>query len=353
MKIMRKRSKRPGLPPGTLVYVGDNKHVKSSIKIFDYNADSITETDIKNPDELATCLADNTVSWINITGLNDLELIEKIGNIFDIHPLVMEDIVNTDHRPKFEEYDEYYYSIVKMLTWDEKNAEMNSEQVSFILGKNYLITFQEIEGDVFDSIRERLRKNKGRVRREDSDYLCYALMDSIVDNYFTVLENIAEDTEQLEDTLLKNADSSVLQRIHQLKRQLIFMRKSVWPLREILNNIDRLESDLVKSSSKLFFRDVYDHTIQIIDTVENLRDIVTGMLDIYLSTISNRMNEVMKVLTIIATIFIPLTFLAGIYGMNFQYMPELAWKFGYPMALGAMGLVGIIMLVFFRRKKWL
>ena len=350
---MRKRSKRPGLPPGTLVYVGDNKHVKSSIKIFDYNADSITETDIKNPDELATCLADNTVSWINITGLNDLELIEKIGNIFEIHPLVMEDIVNTDHRPKFEEYDEYYYSIVKMLTWDEKNAEMNSEQVSFILGKNYLITFQEIEGDVFDSIRERLRKNKGRVRREDSDYLCYALMDSIVDNYFTVLENIAEDTEQLEDTLLKNADSSVLQRIHQLKRQLIFMRKSVWPLREILNNIDRLESDLVKSSSKLFFRDVYDHTIQIIDTVENLRDIVTGMLDIYLSTISNRMNEVMKVLTIIATIFIPLTFLAGIYGMNFQYMPELAWKFGYPMALGAMGLVGIIMLVFFRRKKWL
>jgi len=178
-------------------------------------------------------------------------------------------------------------------------------------------------------------------------------MDSIVDNYFYVLETIAEETELLEDNLLKNADSSVLQRIHQLKRQLIFMRKSVWPLREILNNIDRLESDLVKSSSKLFFRDVYDHTIQIIDTVENLRDIVTGMLDIYLSTISNRMNEVMKVLTIIATIFIPLTFLAGIYGMNFQYMPELAWKFGYPMALGAMGLVGIIMLVFFRRKKWL
>jgi len=353
MKIMRKRSKRPGLPPGTLVYVGDNKHVKSSIKIFDYNADNITETDIKNPNELATCLADNTVSWINITGLNDLELIEKIGNIFEIHPLVMEDIVNTDHRPKFEEYDEYYYSIVKMLTWDEKNAEMNSEQVSFILGKNYLITFQEIEGDVFDTIRERLRKNKGRVRREDSDYLCYTLMDSIVDNYFYVLETIAEETELLEDNLLKNADSSVLQRIHQLKRQLIFMRKSVWPLREILNNIDRLESDLVKSSSKLFFRDVYDHTIQIIDTVENLRDIVTGMLDIYLSTISNRMNEVMKVLTIIATIFIPLTFLAGIYGMNFQYMPELAWKFGYPMALGAMGLVGIIMLVFFRRKKWL
>ena len=353
MKIMRKRSKRPGLPPGTLVYVGDNKHVKSSIKIFDYNADDITETDIKNPDELATCLADNTVSWINITGLNDLELIEKIGNIFDVHSLVMEDIVNTDHRPKFEEYDEYYYSIVKMLTWDEKNAEMNSEQVSFILGKNYLITFQEIEGDVFDTIRDRLRKNKGRVRREDSDYLCYTLMDSIVDNYFYVLETIAEETELLEDKLLKNADSSVLQRIHQLKRQLIFMRKSVWPLREILNNIDRLESDLVKSSSKLFFRDVYDHTIQIIDTVENLRDIVTGMLDIYLSTISNRMNEVMKVLTIIATIFIPLTFLAGIYGMNFQYMPELAWKFGYPMALGAMGLVGIIMLVFFRRKKWL
>jgi len=267
--------------------------------------------------------------------------------------LVLEDVVNTDHRPKFEEYDEYYYSIVKMLTYDDKKKEINSEQVSFILGKNYLITFQEIEGDVFDSIRERLRKNKGRVRREDSGYLCYTLMDSIVDNYFSVLETIADETEQLEDILLKNADSSVLQRIHQLKRQLIFMRKSVWPLREILGSIDRLESDLIKSGSKLFFRDVYDHTIHIIDTVENLRDIVTGMLDIYLSTVSNRMNEVMKVLTIIATIFIPLTFLAGIYGMNFQYMPELSWKFGYPMALGAMGLVGIIMLVFFRRKKWL
>ncbi|MBU0713099.1 magnesium/cobalt transporter CorA [bacterium] len=352
MKIMRKRYKRPGLPPGTLVYVGDNKHVKSTIKIFDYNTDSITETDIKNPDELATCLADNTVSWINITGLNDLGLIEKIGKIFDVHPLVLEDIVNTDHRPKFEEYDEYYYSIVKMLTYDDKKKEINSEQVSFILGKNYLITFQEIKGDVFDTIRERLRKNKGRVRREDSDYLCYTLMDSIVDNYFYVLETIAEETELLEGILLKNADSSVLQRIHQLKRQLIFIRKSVWPLREILNNIDRLESDLVKSSSKLFFRDVYDHTIHIIDTVENLRDIVTGMLDIYLSTVSNRMNEVMKVLTIIATIFIPLTFLAGIYGMNFQYMPELAWKFGYPLALTVMGSIGIIMLVFFKRKKW-
>lgn len=349
---MRKRYKRPGLPPGTLVYVGDNKHVKSTIKIFDYNTDSITETDIKNPDELATCLADNTVSWINITGLNDLGLIEKIGKIFDVHPLVLEDIVNTDHRPKFEEYDEYYYSIVKMLTYDDKKKEINSEQVSFILGKNYLITFQEIKGDVFDTIRERLRKNKGRVRREDSDYLCYTLMDSIVDNYFYVLETIAEETELLEGILLKNADSSVLQRIHQLKRQLIFIRKSVWPLREILNNIDRLESDLVKSSSKLFFRDVYDHTIHIIDTVENLRDIVTGMLDIYLSTVSNRMNEVMKVLTIIATIFIPLTFLAGIYGMNFQYMPELAWKFGYPLALTVMGSIGIIMLVFFKRKKW-
>lgn len=353
MKIMRKRSKRPGLPPGTLVYVGDNKNVESSIRIFDYNSDVLKEYEIQNPEELEHCLDEDTVSWINITGLNDLELIEKIGKVFDIHPLVLEDIVNTDHRPKFEEYDDYYYSIVKMLTYNEKNAEMNSEQVSFILGKNYLITFQEIEGDVFDAIRERLRKNKGRVRRENSDYLCYTLMDSIVDNYFIVLENIAEETEQLEDILLKNASSSVLQRIHKLKRQLIFMRKSVWPLREILNNIDRMESELVKSSSKLFFRDVYDHTIQIIDTVENLRDIVTGMLDIYLSTVSNGMNEVMKVLTIIATIFIPLTFIAGIYGMNFQFMPELAWKIGYPLALTAMAFVGIVMLIFFKRKNWI
>ncbi|MBN2601564.1 MAG: magnesium/cobalt transporter CorA [Candidatus Marinimicrobia bacterium] len=351
---MRKQIKQPGLLPGTLVYVGDNEGVKSTIKLIDYNAEKIIETDVQNPEELIACLKKDTVSWINITGLNDLELIEKVGQIFEIHPLILEDIVNTDHHPKFEEYDDYYYSIVKMLTYNDQKKEMNSEQVSFVLGENYLITFQEIEGDVFDSIRERLRKNKGRVRRENADYLYYTLLDSIVDNYFLVLETIAEETEQLEDHLLiKVTDSSIMQRIHQLKRQLIFMRKSVWPLREILSSIDRLESDLVKNNSKLFFRDVYDHTIQIMDTVENLRDIVTGMLDIYLSTVSNRMNEVMKVLTIIATIFIPLTFIAGVYGMNFQFMPELRWKLGYPLVLATMLSVGVSMLLFFRRKKWL
>lgn len=353
MKIMRKRSKTPGLPPGTLVYIGDNQDVPTTLTLFDYNAESLTEKKIQDPAELETCLADDTVSWININGLNDMETIRKIGEIFDIHPLVLEDIVNTENRPKFEEYGQSCYSIAKILTYEPSREELNSEQISFVIGKNYLLTFQEREGDVFETIRERLRKNRGRIRRENSDYLFYALLDAIVDHYFNVLEYIAETTEQLEDNLLKDADSSVLQRIHNLKRQLIFTRKTVWPLREALGQIDRLESDLVMDETKLFFRDVYDHTIQIMDTVENLRDIVTGMLDIYLSTVSNRMNEVMKVLTIIATIFIPLTFIAGIYGMNFQYMPELGWKFGYPLALGLMALLGLGMLLFFRRRNWL
>lgn len=350
---MRKREKKPGLPPGTLIYIGDNQDVKTSITLFDYDGESLEELTIGEPEKLQSYLAENRVSWSNINGLTDVDTIKKIGEIFEIHPLVLEDIVNTDHRPKFEDYGKYYFSVVKMLTYDVKNNELNSEQVSFIIGDNYLLTFQEIEGDVFDTIRERLRRNKGRVRREKADYLFYTLIDAIVDNYFNTLEYIAEETEQLEELLLNDADTSVLQRIHRLKRDLIFMRKSVWPLREVLNNIDRLEPDLVRDSTKLFFRDVYDHTIQIIDTIENLRDIVTGMLDIYLSTVSNRMNEVMKVLTIIATIFIPLTFIAGVYGMNFQYMPELDWKFGYPLILGVMVLLGLGMMLFFRRKKWL
>ncbi|HDP67327.1 MAG TPA: magnesium/cobalt transporter CorA [Candidatus Marinimicrobia bacterium] len=350
---MRKRKKKPGLPPGTLVYIGDNQDVKTSMTLFDYDAESLEEVTISEPAKLQSYLAENRVAWININGLTDVDTIRKIGEIFKIHSLVLEDIVNTDHRPKFEDYGKYYFSVVKMLTYDVKNAEINSEQVSFITGDNYLLTFQEIEGDVFETIREHLRRNKGRVRRAKADYLFYTLIDAIVDNYFNALEYVAEETEQLEELLLNDADTSVLQRIHRLKRELIFMRKSVWPLREVLNNIDRLEPDLFQDSTKLFFRDVYDHTIQIIDTIENLRDIVTGMLDIYLSTVSNRMNEVMKVLTMIATIFIPLTFIAGIYGMNFQYMPELNWKSGYPLVLGVMVLLGLGMVMFFRRKKWL
>jgi magnesium transporter len=353
MKLLQKRKKSPGSPPGTLEYIGDSRTTKISIDLIDYDPENVTESTILELTDLAMCFESSQVSWINITGLQDTDIIEKIGKMFNVHPLNLEDIVNTDHRPKFEEYDDYYFIIMKMLVYDDKHREMNCEQVSMVLGKNFLLTFQEVEGDVFNTIRERIRKNKGRIRREKSDYLCYALIDAIVDHYFHVLEHIADETEELEDKLLADSSTSIVRRIYELKRQLIFLRKSVWPLREVLSNIDRSESELIQDNSKLYFRDVYDHTIQIIDTIENLRDIVTGMLDLYLSTVSNKMNEVMKVLTIIATIFIPLTFIAGIYGMNFQFMPELAWKCGYPLALLVMILVGIVMLVFFKRKKWL
>jgi magnesium transporter len=353
MKLYRRRNKKTGLPPGTLVYLGDSVGQKTTIELIDYNSEGYTKKTIQDVKELETCLNEKTVSWININGLNDLAIIEEIGRIFKIHPLVLEDIVNTDQRPKFQDYEEYFYIVLKMLTYDEQQGEIQVEQVSMILGSNYLITFQEHEGDVFDIIRERIQKNKGKVRKELSDYLSYVLIDAIVDHYFNVMEWIADETERMESDLLENPTSSILKRIHDMRHQLIFLRKSVWPLRESLVGLERSESELIKDSTKVFFQDIYDHTIQIIDTVENLRDIVTGMLDVYLSTVSNRMNEVMKVLTIIATIFIPLTFIAGVYGMNFRFMPELSWRYGYPVVLVLMLFVGIAMLVYFRRRKWL
>lgn len=353
MKIMRRGKKRPGSPPGTLVFVGEETVERVAISLIDYNRDSLTEKEIENISDLETCIHRNTVSWININGLHDIRIMEEIGRIFGVHPLILEDILNTDHRPKFEEHDDYYYIILKMLTYDREQRSLVTEQVSIILGSNYVLTFQEREGDVFDVIRERLRKNRGRLRKEGEDYLLYTLMDAVVDYYFVVLESITGDTENLEDRLLNSPTPATLQKIHDLKRELIFMRKSVWPLREILSGLVRTESERIRESSRMFFRDVYDHTIQIMDTVETLRDIVSGMLDVYLSTVSNRMNEVMKVLTIIATIFIPLTFIAGVYGMNFQFMPELDWKLGYPIVLGIMVLVGLVMLLFFKRRKWI
>ncbi len=353
MKLYRRRNKKTGLPPGTLVYLGDSIEQKTTIELIDYNSEGYTKKTIQDVKELETCLNEKTVSWININGLNDLAIIEEVGRIFNIHPLVLEDIVNPDQRPKFQDYEKYFYIVLKMLTYDEQQGEIQAEQVSMILGSNYLITFQEHEGDVFDIIRERIQKNKGRVRKELSDYLSYVLIDAIVDYYFTVMEWIADETELMESDLLENPSSSILKRIHDMRHQLIFLRKSVWPLRESLAGLERSESELIKDSTKVFFQDIYDHTIQIIDTVENLRDIVTGMLDVYLSTVSNRMNEVMKVLTIIATIFIPLTFIAGVYGMNFRVMPELSWRYGYPAVLVLMLAVGIAMLIYFGRKKWL
>jgi magnesium transporter len=290
---------------------------------------------------------------MNVDGLHQVEILEKLGECYGLHPLVLEDILNTDQRPKMEDYGEYIYIVLKALDYNDKSNEIETEQISLILGSNFVFSFQEREGDTFDPIRERIRNGKGRIRSMGADYLAYALVDSIVDNYFIILEKLGEKIEFLEDKLVSHPTPETLQTIHHLRREMIFLRKAVWPLREVINSLERGESSLVKESTRLYLRDVYDHTIQTIDTIETYRDMVSGMLDIYLSSVSNRLNSVMKVLTIIATIFMPLTFLAGVYGMNFKYMPELGWRWGYPLIWLIMVGIGVLMLIFFRKKKWL
>ena len=352
-KFIKKRSKKAGLPPGTLVHIGERKTEKIKITIMDYDE---TQFQVKETETLEECYPFKgrpTTIWINIDGIHDIETLEKLGDCFGLHPLTLEDILNTDQRPKIEDYGEYIFIVLKMLYTDNKAGVILAEQVSLILGQNFVISFQEQEGDIFNPVRERIRNGKGRIRKMGADYLVYSLLDSIVDNYFIILEKLGEKIEFLEEKLIINPVPETINMIHKLKREMIFLRRSVWPLREVIGSIERGESSLIKDSTRIYLRDVYDHTIQVIDTIETFRDILSGMLDIYLSSVSNRMNAVMKVLTIIATIFMPLTFIAGIYGMNFKYMPELEWRLGYPVILLFMVSIGVLMLVSFRKKKWL
>jgi magnesium transporter len=352
-KLFGKRAKEVGLPPGTLVHIGDRKVERTKITLIDYDEAQLQEKELETVDECFPFKDKPTVTWINIDGIHQVEIIEKIGRHFNIHPLILEDILNTGQRPKMEDFEDYIFVVVKMIYYDEKDNEIKAEQLSLLIGPNFVISLQEKEGDVFDPVRDRIRKAKGRIRKMKADYLAYALLDTIVDHYFVVLEKLGEKIEDMEEELVTNPTPETLQTIHTLKRDLISLRKSIWPLREVVNNMERGESSLINESTGIYLRDVYDHTIQVIDTIETFRDMVSGMLDIYLSSISNKMNEVMKVLTIIATIFIPLTFIAGLYGMNFKYIPELEWHWGYPVLLFVMAGIGFLMLVYFRRKRWL
>lgn len=357
-KFIKKASKTIGQAPGSIIYVGEKKIEEPRISIIDYDEKSFQEKEVKNVEECFPFKESPTITWINIDGLHDTDIISKIGNYFGIHHLILEDIANTSQRPKFEESGKYIFVVLNMLYFDEKDNETKAEQVSFVFGTNFVISFQEQEGDVFNPIRGRIRDNKGRIRKSGADYLAYVLVDAVVDNYFIILEKLGEKIANMEDELVANPSTRKLQTIQDLKRDIIFLRKSVWPLREIISGLQRTESDLLQDSTAAYLRDLYDHTIQVIDTIESLRDMVSGMLDIYMSSISNKMNEVMKVLTIIATIFIPLTFIAGIYGMNFNpdvsffNMPELNWKFGYMFAWGVMFSVASAMVIYFKKKRW-
>jgi len=348
-----KRSKKSGLPPGSLVHIGEKKAEASRITVMDYDEANFQEAEFPTIEECFLFKDKPSVTWINVEGLHQVEIVQKLGDCYGFHPLVLEDILNTQQRPKVEDYGDYLYIVLKMLH-NEKSPETVAEQISIILGRNYVISFQEgMEGDVFDPIRERIRNKKGRIRGMGADYLAYSLIDAIVDNYFVILEKMGERIEDIEEELVKVPTTETLQGIHQLKREMIFLRKAVWPLREVINTTGKGESPLIKDSTRLYLRDVYDHTIQVIDTIESGRDMLSGMLDIYLSSLSNRMNEIMKFLTIIGTIFIPLTFIVGVYGMNFEFMPELKWRWGYFLLLGVMSVIGIGMILYFKKKQWL
>lgn len=349
-KILRRPRSKVGVPPGTLIHVGEKRREQVRIDCFRYHEHRLEE-DVLPSFDLCPRRDPSAVTWINVEGLHETGTIEATGECFGLHPLVQEDILNTEHRPKFEDYDDYLFLVLKMLRLEK--GEICTEQVSLILGPDFVLSFQEgAEGDLFDGVRERLRAGKGRIRKAGADFLAYALIDAVVDGFYPILEEIGDRIELLEDELVDCPTKETLQKIHAYKRELLLLRKSVWPLREVVASLQRQEEPLVREGTRIFLRDVYDHIIQVADTLETYRDILAGLLDLYLSSLSNRMNEVMKVLTIIATLFIPLTFLVGVYGMNFTYMPELEWRWGYPAVWGIMIAVTAGMLVFFKKKKW-
>lgn len=350
-KSKRGIDKKVGTPPGTLIYTGD-KNEEFEITVIDYNASGYRKIKIKDVDECESFKDPSTVTWIDVVGLHRVDAIEKIGKTYNLHPLVLEDILNIHQRAKIEYFEDYIFIVLKMLTYDDKSHEIESEQISMVLGDGFVFTFQERISDIFDPIRDRIENDKGAIRKRGADYLLHALIDIIVDHYYVILEKLGEEIESLESAVITNPSHDTVQAIHKFKSNLISMRRSAWPLREVLSQLSKGDSRLI-TEALLYFRDVYDHTIQAIDTVEMFRDMASSLLDIYLSSISNKTNEIMKVLTIIATIFIPLTLIAGIYGMNFKYMPELEWRYGYPMVLIVMFVIGIGMVVYFKRKGWM
>jgi magnesium transporter len=350
---LRTHSQKAGQPPGTLVYTGKKKIEVPHITVAIYDDKNYYE---KEGTRLEDCLPQETIpgiTWIHLEGLQDVELIQQIAQLHNLHLLSIEDILNIEQRPKIEEFSDYFFITIKEIFWSENINSFNIEQFSIIFGKDFVLSFEERQSAIFRSIRERLRSTTGqRLRTHGSDYLVYRLIDTVVDQYFVALETIGDKIDHIEGLIIANPTPQNARMLYNLKRQLLIIRKAIWPVREAISHLLQTDVELVTSFTHLYLRDAYDHSIQAIDTLEIFRDMLASMLDVYLSSLTNRMNEVMKVLTIIATIFIPVTFIASIYGMNFKYMPELEWRWGYPSVLGVMLLVIIIMLYYFRRKHW-
>ncbi|WP_111627740.1 magnesium/cobalt transporter CorA [Larkinella arboricola] len=348
--------KKVGASPGTLIYVGQEIDYKTKIRRIDYNEAAYTVENIKR---LASCSrpddASDIVSWVNVDGIHEPSVIERIGQQYQLHSLLLEDVMNSQQKPKVEEYDgSYLFATLKMLYFKPASEELDSEHLSFVLGKNYLISFQEErKADLFQPVLDRIQASAGKTRRNGPDYLLYALMDLVVDHYFVVLDNIAEKLEGLEDCIIQQAaGQDTLTHLYTLKRELTLMRKAVWPVREMLSRLLLEESELIRPTTIPFLRDLYDHVVQVLDSIDSYRELATGLLDVYLSTLSNRMNSVMKTLTIFSAIFMPLTFIVGVYGMNFDNMPELHTRSGYFVVLGVMAVLTVLMIIYFRRRRW-
>lgn len=352
IKTGTSRVDKIGLPPGTPIYLGKDRNQEIEIDIFQYNETDITRFEHVFPNDFKQFINDTHITWINIDGIYDHTIVKYIGEQLNLHPLTQEDIMNTDHRPKVEYFEEYLHFTLKMLSFSHEKRCIISEQVSFVLGKNYVISFQEIPGDVFNPVRDRILNNKGRVRKRGADYLVYTLIDLIVDNYFIITDELQMEIEFLEKNILEGADKEELELILKLKKEMVFLRKSVIPVREAISGLEKSDSKLIEKSTKLFLRDVYDHTIHITESIENHREMLQSLLDIYLTGLSNKLNNVMKTLTVISTVFIPLTFIAGLYGMNFKDIPGGESPHGFIIASGIMLAVAAIMIIILKRKKW-
>jgi len=348
-----KSYKKLGEPPGTLTHTIEKKMEETIIKKIDYRKENFHIEEVQKIDKDISSVPKSSIRWIKISGLKDLDKIESLGSVVEIHPLVLEDIISPNQRTKYEDYENYIFIVLKMITWDESLHEFDFDQISIILGANYIISIEEKHTDLFDPILERIKIPKGRLRSMGADYLAYALLDIIIDHYFINQDLIGEVIEEIEEKLVREPEVETLQSIHKLKRNVIELRKSIWPMRDVINSFQKEDSGLVNDDLQIFLRDLYDHIYRINDSFQNYRDIITGMLDLYLSSVSNKINDIMKVLTIISTIFIPLSFIAGFYGMNFIYMPELSSPLSYPILIIIMISIAFLMLLFFRKKSWI
>ncbi|MDX1383013.1 MAG: magnesium/cobalt transporter CorA [Thermoanaerobaculia bacterium] len=356
MALFGHRYNRPGSAPGLVPSASRETTARAKLHLLDYDPDKLAEREVECVEDAFVHLDDGTVTWLDIVGIGDVETIEKLGEHLGIHTLVLEDLVNLGQRPKLEEYDNVLFIVLRLI---HEGHAFEAEQISLLVGPSWVITLQEREGDCFSGVRDRIRQGRTRIRGSGSDYLAYALVDAVVDHFFPLLESYGERIEAIEDEIAAEPGQDTLARIHATKKELLVLRRAAWPQRDVVDRLERLESELVTAETRVFVRDCYDHAVQIMDIVDNYRDFAGDLADFYLSNLSHRTNEVMKVLTIMASIFIPLTFIAGIYGMNFNpdasplNMPELNWRWGYPGALAAMVLLGVAMVVYFRVKRWL